>query len=127
MRHRAPQELDGERRARSLLDEAVPANRLARRVEPLTQQSARLGAIDDAVELGFERRDELERDDRAVEIRVVATSPVASAVWLAVTSPTSLALAFIFKSSSLRAGRSASVRSAVFLPMASAAMPMTGR
>ena len=57
----------------------------------------------------------------------ISTSPVASAVWLAVTSPTSLAFAFILRSTSLIAGRSASVSSDVFLPSASAAMPITGR
>ena len=51
----------------------------------------------------------------------------ASAVWLATTSVTALALAFILRSTTLIAGRSPSVSSAVFLPIAIAAMPITGR
>ena len=56
-----------------------------------------------------------------------STSPVASAVWLATTSVTALAFAFILIRTSLIAGRSASVNSVVFFPMAMAAIPITGR
>ena len=56
-----------------------------------------------------------------------STSPVAMAVWLDTTSPICLADAFMANSFFRMAGRSASVKSAVFLPSPMATMPMTGR